>query len=499
MSTLEDLDGVLASLDPSVRAIVAPIVMVLKVLIQGLQEELARKDARIEQLLRAVYGRKSEHVPDPKRAAKQRASSKRTPEEREAARQKSREKSRAKRAELPFVEKKLAVPDEDRVCPVCQRTDLKPLGEGDVSEQIEYIPARTVRIRWVREKLVCPCGGCVITAAPPPQVHEGGQYGPNFHAQVVVSKCMDVMPLDRQSKSLAREGCHVAPTQLGAMFHRTADQVEPIYKALMALAPEAEHISADETPQPVLEKGGCRKGWMWTFILVNAILYKYDPTRSATVPDAVLGDSKGVLQVDGYSGYNTVTVPAKRTRAGCWSHARRKLFNDRKNHALVVDPMIEEISKLFDVELAAAERGIYGTDAHRALRQAESRPIVDALFKLLLAAKGRASPKSPLGEAIAYATNQEKALRVFLTDPKVALDNNVSERALRIVALLRKNSLFVGHDEGGQNLAILLNIVSTCVLHGIEPRAYLADVIVRVNWPGVTVDELLPWNWKPEG
>lgn len=249
MSTLQDLDGVLASLDPSVRAIVAPIVMVLKVLIEGLQEELARKDARIEQLLRAVYGRRSEHVPDPKRAAKQRASAKRTPEEREEARQKSREKSRAKRAELPFVEKKIAVPDEDRVCPVCHRTDLKPLTEGEVSEQVEHIPARTVRIRWVREKLVCSCGGCVITAAPPPQVHEGGQYGPNFHAQVVVSKCLDVMPLDRQSKSLAREGCHVAPTQLGAMFHRTADQVEPIYKALMALAPEAEHISADETPQ----------------------------------------------------------------------------------------------------------------------------------------------------------------------------------------------------------------------------------------------------------
>jgi len=122
---------------------------------------------------------------------------------------------------------------------------------------------------------------------------------------------------------------------------------------------------------------------------------------------------------------------------------------------------------------------------------------VSAVYSIVLhAAKGRAAPKSPLGEAIAYALNQEKALRVFLTDPKVAVDNNVSERALRIVALLRKNSLFVGHDEGGQNLAILLTIVSTCVLHGIEPRAYIADVIVRVNWPGVTVDELLPWNWK---
>jgi transposase len=316
---------------------------------------------------------------------------------------------------------------------------------------------------------------------------------------VVVAKTCDAMPLHRQSKALAREGCHVNPTQIGAMFHRTADQIEPIYKALVALAPEAEHVSADETPQPVLEKGGTRRGWMWTFILVNAILYRYDPTRSAKVPDAVLGDSQGVLQVDGYSGYNTVTVPKKRRRAGCWSHARRKLFDIRKDQAAVVDPMIEEIGKLFDVELTAASRGVYGTDAHLALRQAESKPIVDGLFTLLQQAQGRASPRSALGQALAYAINQEKALRVFLTDAKVALDNNVSERALRIVALLRKNALFVGHDEGGQNLAMLLTIVATCALHGVEPRAYLADVIVRVNQVGVTVDELLPWNWKPAG
>lgn len=131
------------------------------------------------------------------------------------------------------------------------------------------------------------------------------------------------------------------------------------------------------------------------------------------------------------------------------------------------------------------------------LRQAESRPIVDRLFDMLREAQGRAGPRSALGEALAYAINQEKALRMFLDDPKVALDNNVSERALRIIALLRKNALLVGNDVSGQNRAILLTIVSTCVLHGVEPRRYLADVIVRVNEPGTTVDELLPWNWKP--
>ena len=497
MSTLVDLDRVLADLDPSVRAIVAPIVLVLKALIEGLQQELARKDARIEQLLRTIYGRKSEQVPDPKREARKRVTSKRTPEEREAARQEAREKARKRRAELPFVEKKISVPDEDRVCAACGGTDLHALGEGEVSEQIEFIPARTVRIRWVREKLACACGKCILLAPPPPQVREGGLYGPNFHAQVVVAKTCDAMPLHRQSKALAREGCHVNPTQLGSMFHRVADQVEPIYKAIAATVPEAEHVSADETTQPVLEKGGARKGWMWTFITASAIFFTFDPTRSAKVPDRVLGKSKGVLNVDGYSGYNTVTVPEKRRRAGCWSHARRKLFECRKDHGHVVDPILEAIGKLFDVEVAAADRGIYGSDAHLALREAESRPAVDRIFEMLRLAQGQAGPRSALGQALAYAINQEKELRVFLDDPKVAVDNNVSERALRIVALLRKNALFVGHDLGGQNLAILLTIVSTCVLHGVEPRRYLADVIVRVNVPGNTVDELLPWNWRP--
>lgn len=496
MSSLSDIDRLLAELDPPVRAIVAPIVLVLRALIEGLQLELARKDARIEQLLRTIYGRKSEHVPDPKREARKRAAAKRTPEEREEARQKAREKSRGRRAEMPLVKRTIPVPDEDRVCRACGRTDLRPLGAGEVSVQVEFIPARTVNIEWTREKLACPCGECVITAPPPPQVREGGLYGPEFHAQVVVAKTCDAMPLHRQARALAREGCQVNPTQLGAMFHRVADQVEPIYKAIGATVPEAAHVSADETTQPVLEKGGTRRGWMWTFIIPAAIFFTFDPTRAARVPDRVLGKSKGVLQVDGYSGYNTVTVPEKRRRAGCWSHGRRKLFECRKSHGHVVDPVLDEIGRLFDVEVAAADRGIYGTDAHLALRQAESCAVVDRIFELLRAAQGRAGPRSALGEALAYTINQEAALRVFLTDPRVAVDNNVSERALRIVALLRKNALFVGHDEAGQNLAMLLTIVATCQLHGVEPRRYLADVIVRVNHPGVTVDELLPWNWK---
>ncbi len=246
------------------------------------------------------------------------------PEEREAPRQGARKKARKRRAELPFVEKKISIPDEDRGCEACGGTDLHALGEGEVNEQIEFIPPRTVRIRWVREKLAWACGKCILLAPLPPQV---------------------------------REGCHVDPTHLGSMFQRVADQ------------------------------------GMWTFITASAIFFTFDPTRSAKVPDRVLGKSEGVLNVDGYSGYNTVTVPEKRRCAGYWSHARRKFFACRKNHGHVVDWL----------------------------------STVDP--------PGR----TPLYEAVTYARKQWAGLLVFLEQPKFTLDDNGAERRQRAVAQGRRS------------------------------------------------------------
>lgn len=200
---------------------------------------------------------------------------------------------------------------------------------------------------------------------------------------------------------------------------------------------------------------------------------------------------------DGYSGYNGVVGEGKRTRVGCWSHARRKFF-EALSSAPEAREVLDLIVKLYRVEHDAAECEILGTPAHLVLREERSRIIADAIDTWVDDRSEATPPKSALGVALTYARNQRKSLREFLKNPKLPLDNNTSERALRIIATGRKNFLFVGHEEGGHNLAILQTLCSTCLIHKINPYEYIRDVVVRVRFhPNSKIDELLPMNWKP--
>ena len=199
--------------------------------------------------------------------------------------------------------------------------------------------------------------------------------------------------------------------------------------------------------------------------------------------------------VDGYAGYNDV-AESSRIRVGCWAHLRRKLFEAR-GAAAEADELLAFIQALYRVEHDVARDNLLGTPLHLARRTELSTRIVEAFEAWIAAHAAAYSPKHPLTVALTYFTNQRTALRRFLTDPALPLDNNAAERALRIIALGRKNFLFAGHCEGAQNFAILQSLVSTCQLHGVNPYAYLRDVLLRVQWPGVTADELMPWNWSP--
>jgi transposase len=289
-------------------------------------------------------------------------------------------------------------------------------------------------------------------------------------------------------------------SSLNDVFHRTAELLVPIWRRILELIAQSEHVSADETPIKVQDAGKCRKGWMWTFIARGLVAYVFSASRSGQTPVDVLGETSGTIQVDGYSGYNTISCPEGRTRCGCWAHARRKFWGALKYAPREARWVLDEILKLYEVEYEAFEKEIVGGDAHRLLRQAKSGPIVDGLFEWLAEQKEIWPPKSPLGKAIKYATNQKEALTQFVNEPKVRLDNNLSERHLRLVALGRKNFLFVGHDTGGKNLAILQTIVASCVANKVNPQAYLTDVIMRIqHHPQSRIDELLPNQWKPSG
>jgi transposase len=246
-----------------------------------------------------------------------------------------------------------------------------------------------------------------------------------------------------------------------------------------------------------MDKDKCRRGNMWTFIADSVIAYIFSPTRSGETPRRLLEGTVGKLQVDGYTGYNKVCVRQGRERIGCMAHCRRYFhkaldhFPEEAEHSLGV------ILELYRVEYDAAARQLLGTDAHRLLREQRSQKILDNWKVWLKERKERHAPKSLMGKAIRYALNQWGPLTRFVHDAKVRLDNNISEAALRIIALGRDNFRWVGHNESGENLAVLQTVVATCVANGVNPQEYITDVLIRVQThPAKRIDELLPMNWK---
>lgn len=388
------------------------------------------------------------------------------------------------------------VPETLRRCPACGSRDLKPLGPGKRTVLYEYIPARVERQVHVQETLACKCGEGIVTA-PAPKAIEQGQYGPGFLAHVVVAKCCDSIPLYRQAKGLARAGVPVARTTLGDLFHQVAAATAPLSARLLTLVREALLVHADETPQRVLDEGKTRRAYVWTFRTPALIAYVHSPSRSGATAQSVLGGTKGYLLVDGYTGYNRVTLPQGRVRVGCWAHVRRRFFE-----ALPTAPEAQRalglILELYRVEHEARDAAMLGSPQHLSARRTTSAVALERLAAWMDEQLPLHPPKSPMGVALRYAQGQWEALTRFLENAALPLDNNPAERALRAMALGRKNYLFVGNDEAGQNLAGLASLVATCEANGVNPEAYLADVLLRLgSHPAARLDELLPHRWRP--
>ena len=454
---------------------------------------LGPEPVELATLKRMVFGEKSERMPSVAEALGK-GGSKRS--DAKAAKERRRQNAEAK-ASLPTQDVHIPVAPSGRSCPSCGSEDLRPLGTGEVSFVHEYVPASFVRKRIIREKLACSCGEYVVTAEAPPKAIDKGHYGPGFIAHVITSKCADSLPLHRMEKQYKRAGVPVARSTMCDLFHGAADALRPLYDRQMALIAEQPLVQADETTLRVQQKGKTRKGYLWTFLSGNLIGYRFSPSRSSETPLLVLGSSKGTLVVDAYTGYNRVTTPDGRTRAGCLAHARRKFFE-----ALETAPEAQEaldlILNVYRVEHEARDGGFVRTDKHLGLRRTRSRAAMESLRSWCQDQQPNHLPKGPLGKAIGYALAQWEALTRFLEDAEIPVDNNASERALRVAALGRKNYLFVGHDQAGQNAAVLYSLVSTCEANHINPVDYLTDVLIRIQaHPQSAIDELLPHKWKP--
>jgi len=288
----------------------------------------------------------------------------------------------------------------------------------------------------------------------------------------------------------------------GDYFHRTAEITKPISDRLLDVIAEKEIVLADETSHRVQAKGRTRRSWLWSFIAKDEaeremIAYVFSPSRSSETPERVLEGTAGKLVADAYKGYDRVTLPGRRARAGCLAHVRRKFFDAQSTAPDAAKQGMSYILEVYKIERAALDADLLGTPEHLEMRQTSSRAVMDEFKAWLDREQPRHPPKSPMGEAIGYALGQWDALTLFLIDPHLPIDNNASERALRVAALGRKNFLFVGTDEAGENLAGLYSLIATCEANGVNPVDYLADLLIRVQThPASRIDELLPHNWS---
>jgi transposase len=378
-------------------------------------------------------------------------------------------------------------------CPKCGAAELRRVGKGKSSTVYEYVQPHFRKRVFHRETLACRCGH-IVTAPAPDRVGEKTRYAPSFIAHLIVNKCGDSNPQYRLEKAYRNVGIPMSRSTMCNLLHRGADELRPIYAAALALVPAATDVNADETSmrQQDLE----RRAFMWSFVTPELIVYRYAPTRSGSTPLAVLGDSQGRLVVDQFTGYNAVTKPGRRLRAGCLAHARRKLYEQREHPETT--EALDLIGDIYQIEAEAKRAGIIGTDDHLKLRRQRSRPLFARLLRWGRRHRGTFAPRSAMGRAIRYLLKNFRELGRFLRFATIAPDNNVAEASLRRIALGRGNYLFFGNEDAGHNFAVLYTLVASCEKHGVNAITYLTDVLTRVQkHPASRVAELLPHRWKP--
>ena len=463
--------------------------------IAQLEAEVAELKALVAKLTRQIYGKRTEKMPSMKRELKKQEDS-----AVKAALAKERRKKReeVRKEGATTVQIQHPLPESQNACPHCLKKALRLAGKKE-SVLLEFVPSHFERQVHTLETWACPDCNYIVTSQGPSRPVEGGQYGPGFIAHVIVSKCLDCISFYRMQKQFERIGIPMARSTLGDLFHQAAHLLEPLHNAMQSLVLSSALVLADETPLQVLEpgKGKTHRGYVWTFLTDEVAYYCYSHTRSGETPQQVLQNSSGTLMADGYTGYNGVTTPEARERAGCWAHARRKFFEAKTTAPKESQHMMDEILALYQIEYEAVQRRIESKPIHAQLRRQRAGPILQRIHQWLLAERPLHLPNSPMGKAITYALNQWKALNHYLSDAQIPIDNNRSEQTLRVIALGRKNYLFAGHETAAQNLAVLESLVNTCEMNGVNPEAYLADVLIRIQThPNKDILDLMPHRWK---
>jgi transposase len=398
---------------------------------------------------------------------------------------------------LPRTDVPHDVPPEARVCD-CGREKSR-IGE-DVTEQLEYEPGKLFVLRHIYPKYACSCCKDGVTSAEPAiNPIERGLAAPGLLAYVLVNKFSDHLPLYRQQDVLARHGIFLARSTLCGWMAQCAVLLHPLVELMRQRVVQSDLINADETPVRVLDptRDSTRTGQFWTYISTGDhgyTVFDYRDSRSRDGPAEFLKDFRGYLQTDAYASYESVVLESagRIIPVGCWAHARRNFFDARLNQPREVHYVLGLVAQLYDIE---DKIRLLGPDQRRAVRQEQSVPVLDRLEAYLREQKPGALPKSKYGQAIAYVLNHRDELRRYTEDGRLEIDNNTSERTLRLCAIGRKNWLFLGSDQGGETAAICFSILANAKRYRIEPFAYVRALLIALSSPQVDLESLLPDVW----
>jgi transposase len=492
---------------------------------------IAAQKLEIEKLKRALYGVRSERkarlldqlelqleeleaaATEDELAAERAAAEAKTP---------VRAFTRRRPARKPFpahLPRERVVIEAPTACGCCGSSRIVKLGE-DVTETLEVIPRQWKVIQTVREKFACR--DCERVTQPPAPFHPTprGWAGPSLLAMVLFEKFGQHQPLNRQAERYAREGVELSLSTLADQVGAAAAVLAPLHALIAAHVMAAERLHGDDTTVPLLARGKTATARLWVYVRDDrpfaggappAALFRFSRDRRGEHPRAHLAQWRGILQADAYGGFGELYAPDRKpgpiAEALCWAHARRKFFEladiaanaRRGKDAPPISPLaleaVRRIDAVFDLE-----RAINGADAatRLAVRQAEAAPLVAELERWMRSERERLSRHAPVAKAMNYMLNRWPSFTRFLEDGRICLTNNAAERELRGAALGRKAWLFAGSERGGDRAAFMYALIGTAKLNGVDPQAWLADVLARIaDMPLSQLPELLPWHWAP--